>query len=234
MSRYILSSLACGLTLLAVPVAFAQNDTSGKRSSQTHDQQGEIRTIRGEVAGVNVVGESMVDFDTGRAVTARATYLTILGAPSEKASANQEPGKSSDQARHNAEGKSGARRMVYFIAVTPDTTIQAQTSPRDAGDRSSQDKENAKGPLDQLQLGDRVKVEFIPHMGHSGQDQKNQSAAGNKQGQGGDKTSQHGRNRIVRGEAKSITILASTGENANSGEGQSAPGKSHRSGSSIK
>ena len=55
------------------------DDAAGARGGDANG--GQMMTIRGTVAGVTLTGETMIDFDTNTAATARQAYLTILGAP---------------------------------------------------------------------------------------------------------------------------------------------------------
>src|SRR5689334_16068580 len=70
--------MVLSLGLIATPGVFAQSDSDkpkgGKQSSGQH------KTIHGVVAGVTVLGETMVDYESGRAITAERDYLTVVDA----------------------------------------------------------------------------------------------------------------------------------------------------------
>ena len=100
MGNRIAATATWGLALLVGLTASAQTGNSsdqskgpqgGSQASKDRDKSGEgleqckgqSRTIRGEMAGVSVVGETMVDYSSGRGVVAEFTYLTILGSPSD-------------------------------------------------------------------------------------------------------------------------------------------------------
>ena len=167
---------ALSLGLMASPCLWAQTD---KDKSTNGDQSpGSQKTIEGVVAGVTVVGETMVDYETDRAITAEKDYLTIV-APShhgdkgekhaqksEQASSNQEKGsakqdkdvkqttnadKSADRGSEDSGQSSGRSARVYLVEVTPKTEV---CECRDDGKK--------KCELARLEIGDRVEVEFKP------------------------------------------------------------------------
>jgi len=248
-----------------------QNDSGQSQKSQSQQKdssqsQGQTERIRGELAGVSVVGETMVDYSTGRGVVAQFTYLTILGSPSgsrEQAGRagqdsrrnegsrekGQDQGSSKSQAKDESSNKNQAdithgqsdgssrqsasrRRNVYQIAVSPETEVRTrgsqgrQGSGNSQGDQGRSAREQSQSALEQLQLGDRVEVEFnrltAPGQpGAGGQDQG--GGAGQGQGQGGSASqSRHGRHRLIRGVAKTITILSTPdqGDDQQGSQGQ--------------
>jgi len=213
-----------------------QKSESQKQDSQ-HQGSGRVETIRGELASVSVLGETMVDYSSGRGVVAQLTYLTILGSPSGgqggKVDSGAESTKSANQGSKGAgsekkeQGQSGQasrmRRTVYEVAITPDTQVRDRGME---GSQASSDKqggsarERSQAALEHLQLGDRVEVEFDRF--------KDQARAGSGgEGQGGSASqSRHGRHRIVRGMAKTLTILHDADGDHQHGSGEHKGGDS--------
>jgi len=260
-------STAWALALLIGVAASAQTGDQGKPSDSQKggpahqggaaQDSGKTETICGEVTGVSVVGETMVDYDTGRGVVAEMTYLTILGSPSgdQKGSARgrdsgfakSDGSRGADRppARRAGEGSTATasdRRNVYLIAVSQNTNVCRKESHGhdstaghngDGGQKDSgvqrtgggaSSNQPSQAALMSLELGDRVDVEFT-RIG------KAQDQAG--QGGQGDSTNRyrHGRNRVVRGVAKSIEIVADPGHGA-SGEGKGEGASSEKQKSS--
>ncbi len=224
----IVTTLSLGL--LAAPCLMAQSDkdkpTSGDQSSGHH------KTVEGVVAGVTAVGETMVDYQTGRALTAERDYLTIVahshhgekdgehGKNTEHASAGQ-PGSSAKQDKdvkqtadssrgeHRGNAGTGGSSMraadVYLIEVTPSTEV---CECRDDGKK--------KCDLARLEIGDRVEVQYDPA------ETSGSGAGAGAQGQ----STRHGRHRMMRGQAVSIAILH---DKAHQGQGSKSSSGSHSS-----
>jgi len=277
---------ACGLALLMGIPASAQTgnregEAKGKQgdsqqqknagqSQQTQQKdaghsQGRTETVRGEIAAVSVVGETMVDYSSGRGVVAEFTFLTVLGSnPDDRQSGGGDRAKSGDNsgksgqdqastgsqkkddASHKDQGKQdasgggseGHRRRVFEFAVGPETHVRFHTSQgsQGGGDQKGQqkgsDRQQGQGSLDQLQLGDWVEVEFT---------RMNENAQGGQGGQGNaqkgsSNQARHGRDRIVRGMARSITILSTPGQgdHSSSGAAQSGSGSQEKKSDSSK
>jgi len=210
----------------------SDSQTSQKSDGQEQDSQhrqgsGRVETIRGELASVSVIGETMVDYSSGRGVVAQLTYLTILGSPSGspgrgeggQAGSRPEPSKSAVQSGDASKSKSndqgpgqgqsgrasGGRRTVYEVAITPETQVRSRAPQGGQGASEKQEgsaRQRSQAALEELQLGDRVEVEFDRF-----KDQGQSGAGGADQG-GSASQSRHGRHRIVRGLAKSLTILS--------------------------
>jgi len=253
MTHFLKLATGLGLVFLLGPAASAQsgkqdeksasqksdNQTSQKSDSQTSQKSdgqkqdsrhrqgsGQVETIRGELASVSVIGETMVDYSSGRGVVAELTYLTILGSPSGsrgrgeggQASSRTEPPKSADQAGDTSGSKkdqgssqgqsgqaSGGRRIVYEVAISPETQVKDRTSQGGQGTSGKQEgsaRQRSQSALEALQLGDRVEVEFERFK------EQGQSGAGAADQGGSAGQSRHGRHRIVRGLARSLTILS--------------------------
>jgi len=224
----------------------ASKDQDKSRSKDSNQTQGQSQTIRGELAGVSVVGETMVDYSSGRGVVAEFTYLTILGSSSDAhpgqagkdhaSSGSQDRGDRSnkDQAGkdHSNDDQSGGssghhRRTVYQIAVGPETRVSDRTA-KDSGDQKGSARERSQAAMDRLQLGDRVEVEFARM---TGSDQQNSGANNNNNNGGSSNQTRHGRHRIVRGVATSVTILSAPDQGGDHGGGDQSKGNDSSSGS---
>lgn len=193
-----------------------QDQSADSKGQPGEDQQ--ARTIRGHVAGVTVAGETIYDAQAGRAIMVQASYLTIVGRPAGSHAGGQQAGGSEGEGRERdasarAEAKQQrkderqqqrqARRQradVYMIAITPRTEVCKASSDESVG--KSQGDEGCE--FDQLELGDRVEIEFKPAQGSMRRIAAQQ---------------RHGRHRMHRGEAATIRILPQ--ERSDSGQGQS-------------
>jgi len=185
------SAMAWGLALLLGSTASAQTNSAqtkdgnpgggGADKSQAQGQsnaqsKGQTETIRGELASVSVIGETMVDNNSGRGIMAELTYLTILGSPSGTDRMGEAGGSGADrqQGRSGSEGsnrqsgnaQAGAgqegsrgqgggewsRRRVYQIAVGPDTQVEDRSSHQGQG-QGNQQGQNQGGQQGQGQGG---------------------------------------------------------------------------------
>jgi hypothetical protein len=228
--------MAWGLAILLGATVSAQTgskenkDVEGNDQSQSQTQAKHSReqceTIRGELASVSVLGETMVDYSSGRGFVANLTYLTILGTPfdadreRDKSGSDEKDRKpsggqtSSDPKDSHGQGESPrSRRKVYQIAVGPETQVECKASKgshdadeqKDSPETSSREK--SQTALSSLELGDRVRVEFDrvdPGHGSAKLGTGEQTASGNR--------AKHGRHRIIRGVAKKIMILSTPEE----------------------
>jgi hypothetical protein len=208
-------------------------DDDGKQTAQeqkqSNQQQSKCETIRGEIASVSVLGETMVDYNTGRGVLAEMTYLTILGSPSD-AKQGTENGDRQNEAKSGNKDSQGTtdekgdhrgfweRRKVYQIAIGPDTEVKCQAShgKQNAADQDKSTQgsahEKSQESLASLELGDRVKVEFdrLGSENNRADADKHTGASGNQ--------SRHGRHRIIRGVARKVTILSTPSEREEDGK----------------
>jgi len=140
---------AWGLALLMGVTAPAQTTNQGGQSkeeqgAESKSRQGDARrqdagedqsqaeTIRGELAGVTVVGETMVDHETGRGILAEFTYMTILGSPSGMGRQGGRGGQGSpgDDTRRGDQGKNEGAR-----SETKDQGSNQDQADRERGDR---------------------------------------------------------------------------------------------------
>jgi len=245
MRHPIATAATWGLALLIGATASAQSDKQGgsakgsqgdnqkqKDSGQSNQSNQSTRTVRGELAGVSVVGETMVDSTTGRGVVAEMTYLTILGSPSggghdpAQGSQRKDDGSNKDQGDHgSSNGQMSGRRQVFEIAIGPETRVRDRSKSASQGsdDKKGSAKEQSQAALERLELGDRVEMEFARL------DSPGDSGSGGNADQGSANRRRHGRHRIVRGVARSITILSAPDHNS----GQSGSGD-HRGGDASK
>ncbi len=215
MGKY-MSAMSLAMILAVGPDASAHDADTAKAT----DNRGsaERQTIRGTVAGVTVVGETMIDYQTNRAAIAQMSYLTILGSPhdgdahrgeqgadpqksseSKKVtSAEDEDAKSGQGIRGDAASASPRRVNVYLVAITPRTEVRqgSGSGSRDdssgaKGSASPDDQRESQATFERLELGDRVEVDFM------GEEPPSRKPIDRR----------HGRHRTVRGVATSITIL---------------------------
>lgn len=201
MLRNPLLTLALGLAL--IPTARAGDDdknASGKKSGE--------KTVQGVVSEVTVLGETDIDYSTGRAISATATYLTVLGRPMMKEEGKGE-GEKDEKASKSSDNKTSGQKKrmnVYVLAISPKTKVcECMASEKEGS--ASQEKEC---DFDKLEIGDTVEVCYEPEMNKS--EAKNASARNNRK---------HGRHRIYFGSAKDIKIMTDSDENAESGEKES-------------
>jgi hypothetical protein len=144
----------------------------------------------------------MVDYESGRAITAERDYLTVVDASDhggrsgqagqgqqassgeKKSEAKQD--KDVKQTSGSGEGSKPSAR-VYLVEVTPKTEVC-----------ECQKDGKKKCELARLEIGDHVDIEFQPNSATQSQNQ-----AGNMK---------HGRHRMMRGQAISISILQDEGD----------------------
>jgi len=184
------------LGLIAAPGTFAQSDND--KSKQGDQSSGQQRTIHGVVAGVTVLGETMVDYQSGRAITAERDYLTVVDAaghgegsgPGQQASSSEKKaeGKQDKDVKQTSGSDPSSKRSakVYLVEVTPKTEVC-----------ECQKDGKKKCELAKLEIGDRVEIEFQPSDATQSQSQSQDQS----------KAMRHGRHRVMRGEAVSISIL---------------------------
>jgi len=203
--------LPTALILALAPVARAGDDKA------TSDKKPGDQTIRGVVSEVTLFGETDVDYKTRKAVTAEATYLTIIGHPwnseaarKEGVQASSDKDKDKDVKRTSGEAsKPGDRprhRMnVYVLAVSPKTKV---CECKESGKEGSASAKEEACDLDKLEIGDRVEVCFEPKMMKGSEEKGNEANASQK----------HGRHRVFFGVAKDIKIQVETMEGKESAE----------------
>ncbi len=160
--KQLLMSLACTAMLMG-NVAFAQqNDkdkTKDKKANQQQGQKGQQQTIRGTIAGVTAMGEMAIDPQSREAVVVEADYLAILGTPSQGQSFE---GNQNKNQQNQAGKKNKKRQNLYFVAMTPKTKVHWAKGHQPESDSSSkaQGQDKNQSALEDLQIGDRVEVQF--------------------------------------------------------------------------
>jgi len=191
------------LGLIAAPCTIAQ--TKHEETKEGDQSSGQRRTIQGVVAGVTVLGETMMDHESGRAITAERDYLTVVDTARHGETSSQ--GQQASTGEKKTEGKqdkdvkqtsgthegskeagggsdqrSNRSAKVYLVEVTPKTEVC-----------ECQKDGKKKCELAKLEIGDRVEIEFQPWAAIPPQTH-------------GEKL-RHARHRIMRGQAVSISIL---------------------------
>jgi hypothetical protein len=187
------------LGLFLAPTAWAGDDD--KKAS---DRKTEEQTIKGVVSEVTLVGETDVDFKTGKAVAAEQVFLTIVGhswsheaMEREKAREHASSNKDKDVQRTSTDASRPTERRrhrmnVYVIAVSDKTKICECLGTGKEGSASVKEE---KCDLDKLEIGDRVEIVFDTKMA----DKEKDSARAEPQ--------KHGRHRVYFGTAKDIKIV---------------------------
>lgn len=154
--------------------------------------------------------------------------------------AQQDPGARRDASQQGEANRS--RQNVYMVAITPETTIRAgqpggqqqqqQPGREQSGRGAPGEQGQSQAAFDKLEIGDRVELEFTQtrqirqQSGAQGQrqDQQAQDTTQARDGQrktgfrGEQAASKHGRNRILVGEAETLTILPEQQGDAPRGE----------------
>jgi len=164
------------LCLIAAPCGLGQSDSD--KSKGGDQSSGHHKTIRGVVAGVTVLGETMVDYQSGRAITAERDYLTVVDADhhgkqggdkaghaeqasggEKKPEGKQDKGvkqtsgsdEGSKQAGGGSDHKSNRSARVYLVEVTPKTEVC-----------ECQKDGKKKCDLARLEIGDHVEIDLQP------------------------------------------------------------------------
>jgi hypothetical protein len=193
------------MAVMLSPSVRAQQETrraAGDQRSGTHMNE----TIHGIVAGITAEGEVFFNHQTNTAVRAEAAFLTVVGSPIHSEAADKEHRSATSGNERRAE-MGGRRHNVYVVWLTPKTKVCEATN-------ESVTSEHAKKEvmLDQLEVGDRVEVEFT---------RAEDSVAHNNIHQSQQMRQKHGRHRTHVGYATAVTILPSR-EHAQSSSGSGA------------
>ena len=186
-----LTALVLGLATCQVGWAGDDQDKD-KKADKADNSAMKMETVRGVVAGVTVEGETAVDYDSGRAVTVEAAYLTVVGSPRMMDKDKADDDKDDDKAKGDKSGSSMGRQNVYRVWLSPRTKVCECSD--DSGDKDKM-KDVA---LDKLEIGDRVEV----HFSH-----REKSATGGNNAKNDSMKMKHGRHRIYSVDATSIAIL---------------------------
>jgi hypothetical protein len=180
------------LGLVVASAALARAQEPNRREAGDNTQTRGEETIRGMIAGVTTAGETVVNFQTGRAEAAQAMYLTVIGSPEwgrrdNDANNSKDNDKNKPQARDDQGSAAKRRANVYVLAVPPTAKVRVADG---LSNEAIQTASNAS--LDQVELGDHIQVTFKPintARGARPNDMK------------------HGRHRTFHGEILAITIL---------------------------
>jgi hypothetical protein len=170
-------------SLVLVPASWAQDKDAKSNVS-------DAMTVRGTVAGITIEGETAIDLRTNTAMTVERAFLTIVGSPTRK----DDSKSGSDRARDN----------VYLVWLTPRTKVcerTMDTAKLDATDKDATDKNKKEVALDQLEVGDRVEIEF---------NRGEESGANAVSPKTEQMRRRHGRHRTFSGYATSLTIIPQT------------------------
>jgi hypothetical protein len=165
------TAILAGLGLgIALTLNALAQDNKGAGKGQASPQ-----TIRGVVSAVTAESELVIDYRTKQAVMAGAAYATIVGSPVTES-------KSAD---------SGQRDNVYVAWFSPRTKFYKVSD-------SSKPDQKTPASLDDLQVGDRVEVQFVLRDATDASTGSNQTEQMRRK---------HGRDRIYVGDAMALTIL---------------------------
>jgi hypothetical protein len=179
------------MAVMLSPSARAQQerrDAAAGGQSAAHTNE----TIHGIVAGITAEGEVFFNHQTSTAVKAEGAFLTVVGSPihSEAAGAERRSATADNERRA---GAGGHRHNVYVVWLTPKTKVCQET--RETGSTEHAKKECA---LDELEVGDRVEVQFT---------REEDSAPHQNVHQSQQMRQKHGRHRTHVGYATAITIM---------------------------
>lgn len=177
-----------------VQVAPGQPGAPGTERGQYDRDAGKRETIRGVIAGVTVMGEMTFDPATNRAQAAEASYLTIVGSPTDRSNQAGRTGEAVATANTDQQGRT--RHNIYALWVTPQTSIRDATSQTTTGNPV-----NAATPtsFDRIEIGDKVEVTYIRR-------ENSTSAGGDPRNEM--RLRRHGRHRTYSGDVQSVTILS--------------------------
>lgn len=194
--------LPVALGLMLAPAAWAGDDNKKSEGAKGQEQK-----VWGVVSEVTVLGETDIDYKTRKAVTAEATFVTIIGHPAHHdamhkdaaTAGNENKDRDVKRTSNDSSANSGERhrhRMnVYVVAVSPKTKV---CEVRAMGKDSSASAKEEACELDKLEIGDRVEVCFEPKMDSKSSGDKEEARGA---------LSKHGRHRTYFGTATAIKIM---------------------------
>ncbi len=199
-----LTVLVGSVVALALAVAFSPSARAQQERPTTSGEHGKSpKTIQGVVAEITEEGEIVFDYRNNKAIEAEAAFLTVVGSPKEwspGAGERATAATGSDKSSHSGE----KRDNVYIVWLTPKTKVCKCTARSGGAHRAattgSESSEKKECSLAQLEVGDRVEIEFVPTE-ESGQHNVSQQTEKMRQ--------THGRHRIFVGDAKEVTIIES-------------------------
>ena len=190
------STLVVAVTLS--PSVSAQQQTTPTAGDRTSTGQGNM-TIHGVIAGITAEGETYYNHQTNTGEKAEAAFLTVVGSTVRPSSAENENRSATTGTERN--GQAGARRHdVYIVWLTQKTKVCEASREAGGASENARGSDHAKKEVacDQLEVGDRVEVQFVP---------QEDSAAHNNIHLSQPMRQKHGRHRTHVGFASAITIL---------------------------
>jgi hypothetical protein len=192
------------LGLMLAPAAWAGDD-----DKTSAGKKGEEQKVWGVVSEVTVLGETDIDFKTGKAITAESTFVTVIGHSAHhdamhregaaasaddkdrdrdvRRTANDTSTRSGERARH--------RMNVYVVAISPKTKV---CEVKEMGKEGSASAKEEACELEKLEVGDRVEITYEPRMASRASDDRDDTRAA---------TQKHGRHRTYFGTATAIKIM---------------------------
>ena len=173
------------------------------------------------ISDFTLVGETDVDEATGKATTAEAMIVTVIGHPTMGGAEHKEhaaeaaKGEGKEHAQHHHH-----RMNLYVVAMTPKTKVCEVMA---SGKEVAVDDKDAD--FDDLEIGDRVELTFSPKMMEK-QDSGKQAAGDSKSGDKKSAMARHGRHRTFFGAATEVKLMAEPmdGEHQGSKESKDAKG----------
>jgi len=194
--------MPAALVLALVPAARAGDDD--KKSSENKSSE---QMVKGVVSEITLLGETDVDYKTRKAVTAEATFVTIIGHPAMKDGEKKDGEKKDAVAAAKPREGHRNRMNVYILAVSPKAKVCECTESREGGKGTSASKEQSC-EFEKLEIGDRVEVCFNPKTAQASE---------------GRAEMKHGRHRVFFGVANDIKILTEAeGDHASAGSSSSS------------
>jgi len=238
-------ALAVGFTLTTGAWTRADDKNKDKGDHQA-SASGQHQMIQGVLAGVTVVGETMVNYESNRAQTAEVSYLTIAGSPvgngsqheqGQQGKNDQSSSKQISQAGNQSSEKSsrgqgedkqqtasnqgqGSRENGSNEMNSYDNIYLIAVSPKTEVCECSEG-DNAKGQEKNGQ--NKKQCEFAAlELGDRVEVEFARNSSQNQQA----KNTKHGRHRVIQGVADSITVLR---HKKNHGGGSDQGSSSHES-----
>src|SRR4051794_16936574 len=135
-----------------------RRDDSQRKQDSSQDQ-GQTERIRGELAGVSVVGETMVDYDTGRGVLAEFTYLTILGSPPGVGRQGAQDGRANSDSADSKRGEQDKDKAARSGDKDKDQGSNQDRADRERGDQDrSGDRSATRRNVYQIAVSSETQV----------------------------------------------------------------------------
>lgn len=182
-------------------VATVRADDDGKPAPGPGTASGQTITVRGVISGFTMVGETDVDRATGKAVTAEATLVTVIGHPWMHEAGHKEPPADRGEGKNHAEHHHH-RMNLYVAALTPQTKVCEVMA---SGKEVALDDKDAD--YDDLEIGDRV--ELTINVKDMDMDRPKGDSKDNDKDDSAQKGStKHGRHRSYLGMAVQVKLVS--------------------------